>query len=529
MMLNTANKEFILAYDVGSTGLKAVLFDTAGKVAASKYKPYDTYYPLPTWIEQEPMEWWNAVCITTKAILDETGISVDSIKAIAPVGHQIMAIPVDKHGDLLRSRVLYCFDGRSSKQAEELIRRVGGYSSFYRIHGLAHPPEILSICKAMWMKENEPEVYNKTYKFLQSKSFIILNLTDRQVFADDYGDASNTGWLDIKSKKYSEEILEAAGISIEKMPELRNSHEIVGYVGEDAARQTGLKAGTPIIAGTGDVPASCIGAGVVENNMHYCSIGSANWNGGFVTGPCLDPDKKMVNISHMWKDYICFQYTAAGSVSKDWFENSICDVEKEVIKKVSTGFYDITVARANKSCPGSKGIFYIPYLRGGGGPHWNPDSRGAFVGLSVAHDKNDMAKAVLEGVAFNFRWMMEQSKLAGVPIADKQSIRVIGGGARNDQWVQVYADVMGSDFEVIEDPHEATAKGGFVAAAIALKWYGDYQDAAKKTVAVEKVIKPNPEYKGIYDEAYPVFKRIYQTLEAVFKDIAHLQNKYMNT
>lgn len=523
------DNEYVLAYDVGSTGLKAVLFDTGGKVVASKYKPYETYYPLPTWIEQEPMDWWNAVCITTRAILNETGISADSIKAIAPVGHQIMAVPVDEKGNLLRKRVQYCFDGRSSKQAEKLISRVGGYANFYKIHGLAHPPEVLSICKAMWLKENEPEVYNKTYKFLQSKGFVILNLTDRQVFIDDYGDASNTGWLDIANKNYSKEILDAAGISIEKMPEIRYSSEIAGFVGEDAARQTGLKRGTTIFTGTGDVPASCVGAGVVESNMHYCSIGSANWNGGFVTKPSLDPDKKMVNICHLWKDYICFQYTAAGSISRDWFEDSICDTEKDMIKKISSGFYDITGERAKKSFPGARGIFYIPYLRGGGGPHWNANSRGAFVGLSVAHDKNDMAKAVLEGVAFNFRWMMEETKLAGVPIEENQSIRVIGGGARNEQWVQVYADVLGSDFQIVKDPQQATAKGGFVTAAVGLKWYKDYTEAAKNTVIVEKTIKPNMEYHQIYNESYPVFKKVYQSLENVFKDIAYLQNKYINT
>ncbi|MDK2788636.1 MAG: xylulokinase [Epulopiscium sp.] len=528
-MLNITDKEYVLAYDVGSTGLKAVLFDTNGIVVASKYKPYETYYPLPTWIEQEPMEWWEAVCVTTRAIMEETEISPEMIKAIAPVGHQIMAVPVDKDGNLLRKRVQYCFDGRSSSQAEALINRVGGYSEFYKIHGLAHPPEILSICKAMWLKENEPEVYNKTHKFLQSKGFIILNLTDRQVFVDDFGDASNTGWLDITDKKYSKEIAEAAGIDIDKLPEIRNSHEIAGFVGQEAALQTGLKKGTPIFTGTGDVPASCIGAGVVENNMHYCSIGSANWNGGFVTQPCLDPDKKMVNVSHLWKDYICFQYTAAGSVSKDWFENSICDVEKDMIKKMSSSFYDITGQRAKKSHPGANGIFYIPYLRGGGGPHWNPNSRGAFVGLSIAHDKNDMARSVLEGVAYNFRWMMEQSKIAGVPIADKQSVRVIGGGARNEQWVQVYADVLGSDFQIVKDPHEATAKGGFILAAVGLKWFKDYAEAAKKTVAIEKIIEPNMEYHAIYNETFPVFKRVFQSLEGLFKDIAYLQSKYMNT
>jgi xylulokinase len=519
------DKEFILAFDVGSTGLKAVLFNFKGQVVTSQYCTYMTYYPGPTSIEQEPGQWWDAVCTTSKAILKETGITPDSIKAVAPVGHQIMSVPVDREGRLLTQRVLYTFDGRSGKQARQLIDRLGGYDRFYRIHGLAHPVEILSCCKAMWIRDNMPDVFHNTYKFLQSKGFIILNLTDRQVFVDDYGDASNTGWLDINQRKYSQEIADAAGVPMDKLPQIRYSHEIAGVIGNIAAEKTGLKAGTPVFTGTGDVPASCLGAGVVESQMHYTSIGSANWNGGLVMTPCLGDKNRMVNICHVWKGYVSFQYTAASGVSRDWFEDALCDVEKAVISGIYQGFYDITSERAKKSAAGAKGIFYFPYLRGGGGPHWNPDSRGAFVGLSMAHDKNDMAKAVLEGVAYNFRWMMESSREAGVPFGEGQPIRVIGGGARNEHWVQIYADVLGHSFEIVRDPHESTAKGGFLIAAVGLGWYRDYQEAAKNTVAIEKIICPDRQKTAIYDETFPVFKKTYHALETLFADVAAIQNK----
>jgi len=519
--------EFIIAFDVGSTGLKAVLFNSEGTVASSKYCPYSTHYLTPTSIEQEPDEWWKAVCTTSKAIIEETGLSPDSIKAIAPVGHQIMAIPIDKEGNLLGKRVLYVFDGRSGKQAKEIVNKLGGYNNFYHIHGLAHPAEILSCCKAMWIKDNQPEVFEKTYKFLQSKGFIILNLTDKKVFVDDYGDASNTGWMDIAKRAYSSEIAKAAGVSLDKLPEIRYSHEIAGVVGEAAAHMTGLKAGTPIFTGTGDVPASCLGAGIVENNMHYTSIGSANWNGGLVSKPSFGDKNDVVNICHVWKGFISFQYTAASGVSRDWFEDVLCDTEKKIISSIHSGFYDITGERASKSTAGAKGIFYVPYLRGGGGPHWNPDSRGAFVGLSMAHDKNDMAKAVLEGVAYNFRWMMESTKEAGVPFENDQPIRVIGGGARNERWVQIYADVLGHPFEIIRDPHESTAKGGFILAAVGLGWYKDYLQAAKKTVFIEKKIYPDKEKHAIYNETFQIFKKTYNALETLFKDIAFIQEKYM--
>lgn len=523
-MENTHKNEKILAYDIGSTGLKAALYDFNGKVIASKYQCYETYYPFPTWAEQEPEEWWKSICIATREILKETGLSNDCIKAIAPVGHQLMAVPVDKNGNLLRKRIQYCFDTRSTKQAKELIERVGGYANFYRINGLGHPPEILSISKAMWLKENEPDLFNDTYKFLQSKSFIILNLTDKQIFVDDFGDASNTGWLDITEKKYSAELLEAAGINMSKMPEIRNAFEIIGYVGKEASNLTGLKKGTPIITGSGDVPASCIGAGIVEKNMHFCSIGSASWNGTMVDKPILNPELKMINVCHLDNGYISFQVSNGCSVSKDWFENSICDVEKELFNKIGIR-YDFTENMANNSEAGSRGIFYIPNLRGGGVPHHNTNSRGALVGLCIMHNKNDIARSVLEGVALNFRWMVEQSKVAGIKIDSSNGIRIVGGGTKNNLWVQIYSDVLGTDFYIMQNAHEATAKGGFISAAIALKWYRSYLEAAKETVFIEKVISPNLKNHSIYNEAFPIFQKIYFSLEDSFNDIAKFRNK----
>lgn len=516
--------KYVLAYDVGSTGIKAVLHDFYGTVVLSKYQPYKTYYPIVNGIEQEPEDWWNAVVSTTKMILKEGEIDPSLIEAVVPVGHQIMAVPVNEQGELLSKRVLYCFDGRSEKQAKEIVEKLGGYDAFYKIHGLAHPPESLAVCKVMWMKENQPEVYENTYKFLQSKGFIILNLTDQKVFVDDFGDASNTGWMDIKERRYSQELADAAGVDIHKLPEIKYSHEIAGYVGKKAASLTGLLEGTPVFVGTGDVPAACVGAGVVKKDMHYCSIGSANWNGGFVENPCLDPSKKMVNICHLWKDFVCFQYTAASCISRDWFEDTLCDVEQNTMRAFHDDYFDIVTGRARKSSAGARGVIYLPYLRGGGGPHWNANSRGAFVGLNMSHTKNDMAQAVLEGVAFNFRWMMEATKDAGVPFDNtKQSIRVIGGGARNLYWIQIYADIVGAEFQIIKDTQQATAKGGFIAAAVGLGWYENYEEAAEKTIHIQTCVKPNPANREIYDKAFSTFKKVYEQLQPVFDDVVELQ------
>ena len=524
---NNQNKnntdEYILAYDAGSTGLKALLISKDGTIHAASYQQYTTYYPEANEIEQAPMEWWEAICNTTKQIINESGISADSIKAVAPVGHQIMAIPVDSEGNLLRERILYCFDSRSTKQAKELLDNLGGYAKMYEINGVAHSVESLSITKAMWHRDNEIDLYNKTYKFLQTKSFIILLLTDKKVFVEDYGDASNTGWLDIKNKCYSKKLLDAAGIAIDKLPDIQNSHDIAGYVGKEAAKLTGLKEGTVIFTGTGDVPASCLGAGLFDGTLHYCSIGSANWNGGIISAPCLDSSKKMVNVCHLDKGYICFQYTAAGSVSKDWFENVLCDIEKDVLSCTTDQYIDIVMEKAKKSVPGSNGIIFIPYLRGGSGPHWNPEAKAAFVGLDMSHTKNDMARAVIEGLAYNFRWMMEQAIEVGVPFHAENGIRVIGGGARSDEWVQVYADVMGVNFHIIKDPQMAATKGGFMAAAVGLGWFDSYEEVIKKTVSVEKTIYPRKQFGELLQSGFEIFKEVYTSKEHIFGKMTDYQ------
>lgn len=521
--------EYILAYDLGSTGLKAAIFNPVGRVIASRYVPTKTYYLLPTWIEQSPEEWWKAVCKSTRSLLEETNISPEQIKAIAPVGHQIGAIPVDRTGRLLREHILLWSDGRSSKQAAELIQRVGGYDSFYKIHGLGHPPEILSICKAMWLKENEPELYNKTFKFLQAKDFIILNLTDRKVFVDDYGDASNTGWFDIVNRCYSKELIEAASLDLEKLPELCHSHEIVGHVGKEASELTGLKQDTPIVAGSGDVPAACLGAGLIREKMCYVNVGTANWNGAYVAKPCLDSEIRMVNVCHPWKNYSAFSYTAAGVVSQDWFAETLCEMEKESAEKLGIAGYLITKSKAMSVPTGSGGLFYLPYLWGGGGPHWNPNAKGAFIGLTFMHTKSHMARAVYEGVAMNFRWLMDQAKSAGVPIIEKDGIRAIGGGAKNTEWLQIYADVLGMKIDALYAPHEATSRGAFLAAGVGLKWFKDYTDAVEKAVRIELTLEPNDSNHGVYDELYPVFKTIYEALSPTFTDIARVQEKLLKS
>lgn len=516
---------FIMVHDLGTTGDKAVIFNESGKVIASEYRRYETYYPKVTWVEQDPEEWWTAVCESTKGVLNKSKIPPEDVEAISIIGQQIGAVPVDRNGNLVRKRTIIWADARAVKQANELMEKLGGFEELYKINGLGHIPEMLSLCKVMWLKENEPQVYQRIYKFLQAKDFIINRLTDGEVFVDDYGDASNTGWLNISKKQYATELLELAGIDEDKLPEIKSSCEIVGEVGKNAAEKTGLKRGTPIVLGTGDVPASCVGAGVLKEKMGFGYIGSANWGGFYTSRLNLDPNIRVINICHPIEDYIIFSYTPAGGVSLDWAKEVFYGVEEKLSGVMGINIYDFINTRVREAPVGSLGVLYLPYLRSGGGPHWNPNARGAIVGLTMPVTKDHLARAIMEGVALNFRWLMEQFVKLGFDVFRWGELRAIGGGILNPEWAQIYSDVLNMKITIPDMPQEATAKGGFMITALALKLYKSFEEVLKKTIRIEKEVTPNKERYEKYLKMYNIYKLTYQQLASIFDKIAEIQEQ----
>jgi xylulokinase len=516
-------QEYILVHDAGTTGDKAIVFNRAGSILASVYTRYETYYPRPTWAEQSPEEWWAAVCSSSKQAIEQAQISAKDIAAVSMVGQQLGAVPTDRKGRAVRGRTIIWCDARSTEQATQLMERLGGFDEFYKITGLGHVPEIDSICKVMWLKRNEPTVYGDAYKFLQCKDFLVARLTDGETLVDDYTDASNTGWLDIRRRDYSRELLDSAGIAFDKLPELHESHEIVGHVAQNAARETGLRAGIPVILGSGDVPSSSAGAGIFRPGMCFGYIGSANWGGVYSTEPLLDPKTRTVTVCHPCGGYVIFSYTPAGGIVQDWGVELLCELERDEAARTGVSVYDSFAAKVKRTAPGATGLVFLPYLRGGGGPHWNSNARGLLVGLAMPHKKDHILRALLEGVAFNFRWIMEASGLSTSSLGE---VRAIGGGARNLEWMHIYADILGMKVMIVEMPQEATGRGGFLAGAVGMGWYRDYPEAIEKTVKVETVIEPNSKNHGIYEHLYSAFRLAYEGSQKAFDELAAFQSTY---
>jgi xylulokinase len=519
--------QYILVHDLGTTGNKAIIFDEEGKVVVSNYRPFETYYPRPTWVEQSPMEWWKAVCDTTRLVLDESKISPQEIACVSFSGQMLGAVPVDKEGNLLKHRTQIWCDARSGKQAEKMVKYFDGWKNYYRIMGTGWGPEILPIHKFMWIKENEPKIYEKSHKFLEAKGFIEYKLTGK--FATDYGDASITGYFDTTKRKISDEIIEAAGIDPSKIPDLHESHDVIGYVTDEAAKITGLNAKTPVVVGSGDGVCACVGAGVIKERMCYTYIGSANWAGVCTTEPIFDIRVACNTVLPISSDgrpghelIHMVSVTAAGGVTQDWFRDGFCDVEKHAANQLGVNVYDLMNLKVMDVPTGSEGLLFLPYLRGGSAPFFESNDRGAFIGIVMPHEKKHFMRAMLEGVSLNCRWLLELFESAGIPTFKLGEIRAIGGGAKNKVWMRIYADVLGVNIAVMESPHEATGRGAACMGGMGVGIWKDYKQATE-TLKIEEIVKPDKMNHEIYNKIFVNFKAAYKGLSETCKGIAEFQ------
>jgi xylulokinase len=520
-------KKYILVHDLGTTGDKAVIVDEDLNLLASGYTPLKEYYPHTNWVEQEPEEWWTAVVESTKDAIANSGIDPADIAVISFSAQMMSQTPVDKDGNLLVKRSATWADCRSGEQAERIHKVFGGRDEYYKIHGVGWQSELHVINKLRWIKDNLPEVYEKTYKFLQPKEFIAQRLTGK--FATEWGDASMCAYMDIKNRKLSEEIFKAAEVDMDKIPQVLESHDIMGYVTKEAAEITGLKEGTPVCLGSGDVICSNMGAGVAKKGMAYTYIGSANWTGVFSPVPSTDPSVKMncSTVLPMPNAYHLVMITAAGGIAQDWAKNTLYGVEGVSAEKYGTTVYDVMSQDASSVPAGSDGLLFLPYLRGGGAPHFDINARGAYVGALLPHTRGHLLRALYEGICYNIHWLYDLFESVDVPIFSLDEIRAIGGGVLNDLWMQIYADVNGVPFARVRNPQQCTATGAAMMGGVGVGIWDSYEEAAK-LAKVEKRFVPNTENSERYSELYPVYKDLYPTLKENFDKIAAFQVKYMH-
>lgn len=489
-------QDLILAHDLGTSGNKATLYLPTGALVGSVTVEYPTHFFNGCWAEQNPEDWWQAVCASTQRLLAETKTDPARIAVVALSGQMMGCTPVDGEGRALRPSILYC-DQRAVAEERQIEARVGA-DRFYGMIG-HRVSASYSIEKLMWLRAHEPEVYAKTAKTLCAKDFVNLRLTGRM--ATDWSDASGTNAFDLNTFRWSEEVLAAAEVPVDLMPEAVSSTTILGGVTPAAAAATGLLAGTPVAAGGGDGSCAGVGAGAVKPGVVYDCMGSSSWIGLTCEKIVADPERRVMTWAHCVPGALHATGTmqTAGSAVK-WF-----------VEKFGVG-YDA----ADKVPPGANGLLFLPYLCGERTPWWNPDARGVFAGLNLATTKEEMYRAVLEGVAVSLAYIRDIFR-ASQDCGD--TLRVIGGGARGDTLVGLLADACGCRVETVESTDSATSTGAAVTGGVAVGLFPDFS-AVDRFVRKSGDVTPDPARTAFYAQRRALMIETYRAMTNIYSKLA---------
>ena len=504
-------KHLLLAHDLGTSGNKATLFTVDGRLVASQTCSYDTHYFHGNWAEQNPDDWWRAVCESSQRLLQ--GVDAGDIACVALSGQMMGCTPVDRQGRALRPSILYC-DQRADVQTARLLDRISA-ADFYGIVGHRASPSY-SLEKLMWIKDQEPEVFARTHKTLCAKDYINLQLTGQ--WATDFSDASGTNAFDLNTFRWSETILELAGIDGQLLPQLRPSTDLLGTITAAAAQATGLQAGTPVAVGGGDGSCAGVGVGCVRPGTAYNYLGSSSWIALTVEKPIVDPQMRTMNWAHCVPGYLHPSGTmqAAGSSYK-WLKDTICTAETSEAAAQGVDVYELINAEIERSVPGARGVIFLPYMLGERTPRWNPQAKGAFIGLNLATRREDLLRAVMEGITMNLGIIVGIFR-QHVPI---EAITVIGGGAKGRVWRQMLADMYDCPIAKLNYLEEATSMGAAVIGGVAAGVFQDF-DVIERFIRVDEVVHPNPANQQVYRKMLPIFEKCYHALVDVYADLAGL-------
>lgn len=502
-------KKYILAYDLGTGGNKAVLYTSEGRLLTKTFISYDTVYPQSGWAEHNPLDWWNSIVKSTNELIDKSKIDIKNIACISISGHGMGIVPVDKKGNLLRKMTPIWFDSRAISQTQKVMDKVD-YEKWYQITGAGLRPENYAAFKLMWYKDNEPDLYKKTSKFLGTKDFINMKMTGK--FMSDYSDASFSGIFDLRELDYSEELLKATGLAREKMPDLFPSIHVVGELLPKAAEELNIIKGIPIVLGGHDVPCTAVGAGNITKGRVYNYIGTSAWISVASDKPLLGKEVKTYNGAHVIPGMYTSQVAIyAAGASYQWVKDTICKEEIACAERSGENVYSIMEKKASKSPPGSNKVIFVPDLMGGGTIHLNPNIRGAFLGLTLSHKKKDLIRSAMEGIAFDLRLVLDEFKKMEVKTDE---IRIVGGGSQSKLWRQIFSDIYNTKIILTNVGQETAALGAAAIAAVGTGLWKDFSVIDKITEILD-IATPSSKNNAKYEKILDVYRFIAQKISEI--------------
>jgi xylulokinase len=494
---------YLLGIDVSTTGAKAILVNRDGDVLASATTEYPLSTPYPLWSEQDPADWWQGVTSSIRQVLNLTHIDGKEIKGIGLTGQMHGLVLLNTSGNVLRPAILWN-DQRTAAQCAEMNRLVGPD----RLLSISGNPALTGFTapKILWVRENEPMVYQQIAHILLPKDYIRYCLTGE--YAIDCAEASGTSLLDIKQRNWSREILTALQIPFEWLPTVLEGPQVSGIITEKAANTTGLAAGTPVIAGGGDQAAQAVGVGAITPGIIALTLGTSGVVFAPTDQPFIEAEGRLHAMCHSappgagsgWH-LMGVMLSAAGSLR--WFRDTLAPGMS----------YDDLLAPTLAIPAGCEGLLFLPYLTGERTPYPDPLARGAFVGLTIRHNRPHMTRAVIEGVAFGLRDCMELVRGAG--LGDIQQVRISGGGSRSSLWRQILADVMNCELVTV-NVTDGASYGAALLAGVGAGFWQTVTEACNSTVKVMTSTYPDTKAVGTYASIYQLYRSLYPALAPTF-------------
>lgn len=517
-------KKYVLGIDCGTTSSKSMVFDLEGNEIGSGQVLNPLTYPSAGRVECDGPELINTLYETTRLAIKNSGVDPEEIAGISFDMFRCTMVTRDKDGGFTTPIIIWQ-DLRSADMLPEMVDMLaaGGMApdDLYEMCGMPLGP-VFPSGKLQWVKKYMPEAYENA-----TRIHTIMGLMTKAYGADDYyDDINDTPWLQLNGEdfQYSQKLCDIFGIDINKLAPLRTPGTIIGAVTPEVAEKTGLAVGTPLVMGTGDQQAGCVGCGCVKEGTGYACGGTAGITAGKSRAFLRDPAKKCYVLGTPDGAWVMEgQANSAGSAFK-WFKGEFCDVEELTAKHLRTEVYDFMTDAAKNSPPGANGCFFLPYLQGANTPNYESNARGNYVGMTIAHTRNDITRATMEGICYDIRDMLEAMVEGNVP--NFTTVRLTGGISRSKFWCQMQADIYNRPCETVE-VEEATALGCAMLAAVGVGIYKDYDAAAEKMVKVTGHYEPHPESAARYEDAFQTWKRVYHGLSGdAFDAVADFQNKY---
>jgi xylulokinase len=496
---------YVLGVDVGTGGTRAVIVDVNGRILASATEEHEPFTsPQIGWAEQRPEDWWRACGVAVRKALAAAALSSDQIACVGFSGQMHGAVMLDAADEVVRPALIWC-DVRTEKQCRDLTEKIGPEKLIRLTCNPALPN--FTLTKFLWVRENEPENWKRVRSVMLPKDYVRFRLTGER--AIDMADASGTLMLDVANRRWSEEMLQAAGIEKSLLPRLFESSEVCGKVSPAGAAATGLKPGMPVVAGAGDQAAGAVGMGIAAPGAVSATIGTSGVVFAATDRPSLDQKGRLHTFCHAVPGrWHVMGVTQAAGLSLRWFRDRFGAGQSG---GASGDPYDRLTDEAASVPPGSDGLLWAPYLMGERTPHLDPNARAALIGLTASHTRGHVVRAILEGVAFSLRDSFTLFAEMNVPV---RNIRLGGGGARSPLWRQIQADIYGREVEILE-AEEGAAYGAAILAGVGAGVWSSVDAACSELVKVAQRVAPAPAVVEQMNARYAAYRRMYPAIAVV--------------